>query len=320
MSDQITNYQCPACGGPLHFSDESQDLACDYCDSHFDVADIEAFYANKDEAAAAAADESNQWDLASDDGWGEDGSGMGVYHCPSCGAELICDETTAATSCPYCGNPSIVPGQLQGALKPDFVLPFQLDKEAAKAALREHYKDKKLLPKSFVAENHIEEIKGVYVPFWLFDGEADADLFYNASRSHVMVTRDERIITTEHFNLHRAGTVDFEKIPVDASTKMPDAHMDAIEPFDYAQLKPFSTAYLPGFMADKYDVSVDDCASRADERAAATVRGIMRNTCLGYETVNDAGGEVYLHRGRCIMPCFPSGCSIQSGTERIFFL
>ena len=25
------------------------------------------------------------------------------------GAELICDESTAATSCPYCGNPTVVP-------------------------------------------------------------------------------------------------------------------------------------------------------------------------------------------------------------------
>lgn len=25
------------------------------------------------------------------------------------GAELICDEGTAATSCPYCGNPTVVP-------------------------------------------------------------------------------------------------------------------------------------------------------------------------------------------------------------------
>lgn len=305
MSDQITNYQCPACGGPLHFSDESQDLTCDYCDSHFDVAEIEAFYEKKDEAAAAASSEDNQWSLGDESGWGEDGDNMRVYNCPSCGAELICDQTTAATSCPYCGNPSIVPGQLHGALKPEFILPFQLDKETAKTALRNHYKGKKLLPKSFVAENHIEEIKGVYVPFWLFDGEADADLFYNATRSHVMETRDERVITTEHFNLHRAGTVQFDKIPVDASSKMPDAHMDAIEPYDYSQLKEFSTAYLPGYMADKYDVTMEDSASRADERAETSVRDIMRSTCFGYETLNDAGGAVYLHRGKAHYTLLP---------------
>ena len=59
---------------------------------------------------------------------------MKSYSCPSCGAELICDESTAATACPYCGNPSIVPGQFSGSLKPDFVLPFKLSKEDAVAA------------------------------------------------------------------------------------------------------------------------------------------------------------------------------------------
>ena len=41
--------------------------------------------------------------------------GMKAYNCPSCGAELICDASTAATSCPYCGNPTVVPGQFSGA-------------------------------------------------------------------------------------------------------------------------------------------------------------------------------------------------------------
>ena len=299
MSDSITNYQCPACGGPLHFSNESQDLACDYCDSHFSVSDIETYYAEKDDAAASSGTEdTGTWTLDSNQEWGLEEANLRTYNCPSCGAELICEETTAASSCPYCGNPTIVPGQLHGALRPDYVIPFQLDKEAAKAALRRHYQGKKLLPKSFTKENHIDEIKGIYVPFWLFDGEADADLFYNATRSYTRETRDERITTTEHYNLRRAGRVSFSKIPVDASSKMPDAHMDALEPFDYSQMKVFSAAYLPGYFADKYDVSVEESAERADARAKQTAKDIMRESCIGYETVREVGGWVRLQRGK----------------------
>ena len=309
MPDQITNYQCPACGGPLHFSNATQDLACDYCESHFSVAQIEAMYAQKDEAAAAAsaqaaqtaeahAAEESEWQLASGSSWGAEGQNLAAYNCPSCGAELICDQTTAATSCPYCGNPTIVPGQLHGMLKPDYVLPFKLDKNAAMQALRAHYKGKKLLPNKFSQENHIEEMKGVYVPFWLFDGEAYADLTFDATRTHVTETRNERITTTEHFKLRRAGVVPFEKIPVDGSSKMPDDHMDAIEPFDYSELKPFSTAYLPGFFADKYDVGMQESAARADERATQTARDAMYARCGGYEGVIESGGQVLLHRGK----------------------
>ncbi len=77
------------------------------------------------------------------------------YTCPSCGAELICDETTAATSCPYCGNTTIVPGQLSGARKPDYIIPFKLSKEDAVAALKNHYKKKAPSAEGFLrAEPH----------------------------------------------------------------------------------------------------------------------------------------------------------------------
>lgn len=306
MPDQITNYKCPACGGPLHFSNETQDLACDYCESHFPVAQIEALYAQHDASAAAAQTAAQQqqqtgeagWELASASDWGGEGQNLTAYNCPSCGAQLICEQTTAASSCPYCGNPTIIPGQLHGMLKPDYVIPFKLDKNAAMNALRNHYKGKKLLPSTFSRENHIEEIKGVYVPFWLFDGAAHADLVFDATRTHVTETRNERITTTEHFKLHRAGTVPFRMIPVDGSSKMPDEHMDAIEPFDYSELKPFSTAYLPGFYADKYDVGMEESSARADERAQQTARDAMRATCMGYEAVTDAGGQILLDRGK----------------------
>ena len=135
-----------------------------------------------------------------------------------------------------------------------------MGREEALSTLRAHYKGKRLLPKRFSDENHIQEIKGVYVPFWLFDGQAEADVDFMATRSSVIVTGRERITTTRHFALRRAGTVSFEKIPADASRKMPDDYMDALEPFDYGELKEFSTAYLPGFFADIPDVSIEECS------------------------------------------------------------
>lgn len=323
MPTQVTNYQCPACTGPLHYSAKSGKLECDYCGSSFDVADIEALYAHKEaeaaaakqaadakaDAAAAAETEAAQaaaqsgnvggWDtsgLSSD--WGADADGLRVYSCPSCGAELICDETTAATSCPYCGNPTVVPGQFSGALRPDFILPFRLTKDDAVQALRAHYKGKPFLPKSFTSANHIEQIQGVYVPFWLFDGGAEGSASYRASNTSVYETGDYEVTETMHYDVFRAGSIAFEKIPVDASSKMPDDHMDSIEPFDYAQMQPFSTAYLPGYLADKYDVSVDDSRDRADARCRETLAQALRDTVTGYGTCVTDHTDIRLHRGK----------------------
>ena len=310
MASQITNYQCPACTGPLHYAGNSGKLECEYCGASYEVAEIEKLYAAKDEAAAQAqakaerqaqaeaapAEQSTGWDYG-ETGWGADAQHMKSYNCPSCGAELICDESTAATSCPYCGNPSIVPGQFKDMLRPDYVLPFKLDKKAATNALKAYYRGKKLLPRAFADQNHIEEIKGVYVPFWLFDGKADADMRFAATRVNSFVRGRERVTVTEHYQVRRAGTVSFSRIPVDASSKMPDAHMDAIEPYDYSELKDFSTAYLPGYLADKYDVAADQCSKRADERAENTAEAIMQESVTGYTTCIPESRSVNLRRG-----------------------
>ena len=305
MPSKITNYQCPACTGPLHYEGSSGKLRCDYCGSDFSVQEIQALYQDKlDQAESAGAQQAAQQAEETQEGWTDydpvweqEQAGMKVYNCPSCGAELICDATTAATSCPYCGNPTVVPGQFHGMLKPDYILPFKLDKEAAKSALRKFYKGKMLLPRAFSDENHIEEIKGVYVPFWLFDAQGDADIHFKATRVSSHRQGEYQVTITDHYDLHRAGTVDFSRIPVDGSRKMPDAHMDAIEPYDYSELKPFSTAYMPGFLAERYDVDVDECEQRAKLRVENTTEQMISDTTGGYSSCVPVAKHVRLRRG-----------------------
>ena len=310
MPTQVTNYQCPSCTGPLHFSGASGRLECEYCGASYDVAEIEALYAEKEKKAAEAqqateeggagqgapAADGGAWDTSDFcEDWGAEGDGMRAYGCPSCGAELICEESTAATSCPYCGNPTVVPGQFSGALRPDFIVPFKLSKEDAVKALKSHYKGKFFLPKSFTGENHVQ---GVYVPFWMFDGEAEGDAHYEAARSRTYRSGDYEITETKHYDVYRAGTVTFEKVPVDASSKMPDGHMDSIEPYDYKELKPFSTAYLPGFLADKFDVTVEQSRQRADQRCEGTLASALRGTVKRYDLCVLRESSVHLRRGK----------------------
>ena len=314
MTTKVTNYQCPSCTGPLHYVGASGKLECDYCGSQYEVAEIEALYAEKEKKAAeaqqaeaakqaetqqaGASSDGSRWDTSDMQRWGAEGDEMQAYSCPSCGAELICDKSTAATSCPYCGNPTVVPGQFSGDLKPDFVIPFKVSKEEAIKALKEHYKGKFLLPGTFTKENHLQEIRGIYVPFWMFDGEAEGDASYHATRTRTYRSGDYDITETKHYEVYRAGKVAFEKIPVDASSKMPDDHMDSIEPYNYQDLKQFSTAYLPGFLADKFDVSVDDSIKRADTRCEGTLAASLRNTIKNYDTCTLTGNTVTLHKGK----------------------
>lgn len=319
MATQVTNYQCPACTGALHFVGASGKLECEYCGSSFSVEEIEALY--KEPETQQDQQTQQDWDTSQlKEDWGEDGEGMAAYSCPSCGAQLLCEQTTAATSCPYCGNQTVIPGQFSGALKPDYVLPFRLSKEQAVEALKKHYRGKPLLPSAFTEENHIGEIKGIYVPFWLFDGRAQGSVRYHATRVHTHTAGDYEITETDHFDIHRAGSMDFEKVPVDASSKMPDDYMDSIEPYDYSDLKPFSKGYLPGFLADKYDVPMAESGPRADERCRASLEAALADTVTGYATCVPAGKSIQLRRGEVHYALLPVWllCTQWNGKNYLF--
>lgn len=272
MARETTNYQCPACNGPLRFDGVASRLTCDHCDSSFDVAAVEAEYAERQAKADALT-------------WVPTDESSSAYTCSSCGAQLIGDGTTAISNCPYCGNPALVPGMLAGSFKPDLVIPFKLDRPLAVEALAGYYKGKKFLPKAFKDQNHVQETQGVYVPFWLYNAHASGEAWFEASNTRIFSEGEYRVTETDHYDAFRSGSMQFERIPVDGSSNMPDAHMDAIEPYDYGELVPYSVAYLPGFLASRYDEDDIACRGRAEERIAVSVEKALNNTVTGYDSV-----------------------------------
>lgn len=279
----ITEQKCPCCGGAVEFDISSQNLKCPYCGTEFDIAALQQAEQN---SAAVNAEDSINWSTQNT-GWNAgETDGMSVYGCNSCGGEIVADATTGATSCPYCGNQVIMKGQFSGALRPDLVIPFKLDKKAAKEALKKHISSKKFVPKLFKSDNRLEEIKGVYVPHWLFSGDAVANAGFKGTKTTKWSDSDNNYTETSYFDIYRSGSVSFENIPVDGSSKMPDDLMESIEPFNVNEAVPFNTAYLAGYLADKYDVSVDDSYERANERIKQSAGSALGNSVDGYDTVN----------------------------------
>lgn len=285
MPDTSVSYTCPNCGGPLDFDPKDQKVVCPYCDTEFEVKTIEDLFAKK-QAQAVEAEKAKEakWETKAAGGqWSEEEAAhMKAVVCSSCGAEIVCDENTMATECCYCGNPTMMPAKFDGMLKPDFVIPFKKTKEEAVAALKEFYKGKTLLPKAFTANNRVEDIQPMYVPFWLFDATVHADASFRAESDNIIDTPDETITETSVYQCDRSGHMHFSKIPVDGSTKMDDTYMESIEPFDYSELVPFSAAYFTGYLADKYDVDAEASEPRAEKRIETSAIGVLEDTVTGY--------------------------------------
>ena len=287
---QSTLYRCPCCGSALTFGGQSQQLDCASCGNSFPLETIQAVAGLQVENT-----EQLEWSSAQEAPFTPQEYGqLKAYHCQSCGAEILTDGTTAATECVYCGNPSVLPEVLTGVYRPDGVIPFQKTKQDAQNAFRDHCKGKKLLPKGFFDENRVEKITGVYVPFWLFRTDAEADCTYNATKVSSHRSGNYMVTNTAHYLLHRGGYVRFNEVPVDGSQKMDDDLMESIEPFSYDATKGFSIAYLSGYQAQRHDVDAQHCQPRANERIQKSVAQLMKGTVGGYASATPANTRIQL--------------------------
>lgn len=298
----LQEYKCLCCGGAVEFNSSVQKMKCPFCDTEFEMDALKNF----DDALANEQPDSMEWETSAGSEW-ENGEadGLRTYICKSCGGEIVGDANTAATDCPFCGNHIVMMGNFSGSLKPDLVIPFKLDKEAAKQGLISHMSGKRLLPKVFKSQNHIDEIKGIYVPFWLFDTDADAKISYKATSVRTWSDNDNDYKETSHYGITRSGNISFENIPVDGSSKMADDLMESIEPYDISGAVDFRTAYLAGYLADKYDVSAEESVERANERVKESTEMAFRNTVQGYDTVEQEASHIRLHNGKAKYALYP---------------
>ena len=301
--DTLLEYKCPACGGALNFDSGVQMMKCPYCDTEFDVAALQEM----DSVLQQEQPSDYTWETQPESQWTEDETeNLRTYICKSCGGEIVGDLNTAATNCPYCDNPVVMAGQFTGDLRPDLVVPFRFDKEQAKAALTKHLSKKPLLPSLFKSQNRIESIQGIYVPFWLFDTQVDAHLRYSATRIHHWSDARYNYTRTSFYSLIRDGSIAFDNVPIDASSKISNELMESIEPYDMSQAVDFQTAYLAGYLADKYDVEAETCKTRVNERIRVSTEQSFAQTTVGYATVTPQSSNLRLNGGRVRYALLPA--------------
>ena len=297
MAETSVGYKCPSCTAPLAYKPGAEKITCEFCGTEVSIKTLEELYAQAEKQAAQAdAARQAKWDTvnAGDEWSAQEAEMMRAYTCSSCGAEIVCDENTMATECCYCGNPTMLPNRFDKGLKPDYLIPFKVTKEEAKAKLKEFYAGKRLLPDGFASQNRIESIQGMYVPFWLFDSTLTASATFTATNSRTYSSGDDDITETDHYRCSRSGSMHFERVPVDGSEKMDDEYMESIEPYDYSEMVPFTTAYMAGYLADKYDVDAEASVPRADARVNQTALDTLEEDVTGFDTccIDEGTGAV----------------------------
>ncbi len=277
-------YKCPNCGGELTFKPKEQKFGCDYCDSFFTEAEIARLYEEVNKQAEENADPDAQT-LENEDDYSDFENGTLLYECNSCGAQIIAEETSAATFCYYCHNPVVLAGRLTGEFRPNYVIPFTIPREKALDDFKKWCRKRWFLPSDFKSEQQLEKMSGVYVPFWLTSCDANADLSCIGEKRRSWTSGDYRITETSEFAVKRSGLFPFSRVPADGSKKIDDELMNAIEPYNYGEIRNFSMQYLSGFLAEKYDVKWESVVDGAKTRIHNGCKEKLRQTVTGYDAI-----------------------------------
>ncbi len=311
-----TIYKCPNCGNVMVFDGPTQKLKCESCGTEMTIEEYRLRQGiNPEETEKEEKTESSAVPTA-------DGS-MKVYHCKTCGAELLADENTSATMCAYCGNPTLIEDRLEGDFRPDVVIPFKLNRDAAVKSYKQWVSKGLLTPPVLKTHGTIEKIQGLYVPFWLYNYQAHCNMTANADRRRVERHGDYEEEITDHFRAVRQLDVEFDRIPADGSEKMDNASMDKMEPYDYSEIKKYEPEYMSGYYSEKFSSSMENEAHRAKERATRYAEDITKGTIEGYTSVVVTSQNVNLSdRGQeyALMPVWVLNCMYGADHKQFTFM
>ncbi|MBO4281043.1 MAG: hypothetical protein J5872_04325 [Lachnospiraceae bacterium] len=276
--EQLKNlsYKCPNCTMPLKFDNEMKRFVCEYCDGSFLLEEI------KD---AANDEEGYSWDENHESVPEEKLEGTRSYVCTYCGAEVVTTAITSATKCPYCGNVLLVSENLTGMLRPNCIIPFEVDRSKLISLFNAFVKKKMFVPKLFKNNPVLQEVQGIYEPFWLYDSGVNGSVTYNATKTKSWSDATYDYVETSYYEVDVDGEMTFKNVPADGSKRLNDDMMDSLEPFDYSKMIEFEPGYLSGHMAERFDVSADANLQRTKKRMWNSAEVQLRSAVSGYSSV-----------------------------------
>ncbi len=271
----VISYKCPNCDGELVFHPRTQKYRCEYC--------ISAFSQEELNRMQPETSKEKQEDVPSGKTRNQEGS---VYSCPSCGAQVVTDKTTAASFCYYCHNPVVLSGRVSGEFMPHKIIPFAIDKEQATEKFLEYVHSKKFVPRAFFKKSQMEKITGVYFPYWLVDLDFEGTLQAEGKKVRVWREKDTEYTETKLYWVERRGDIHLEDITRNALTKANNKLSLGVLPYDMSRARDFQMGYLSGFLAEKRDIEQRDLETGVGKEAGEYGGKMLRDTVHGYDSLS----------------------------------
>lgn len=266
----MQEYKCPMCGAVLKWDPKIGKLRCPYCDSRYDAADFEDKTKNVTASEIKPEEKDKEFSQSRrmDDEWV-------VYSCGTCGAEVVASKTTMATVCAYCGSAISITSKAVDNFRPKKIIPYFISKDKAIDIYRQYAQSSEYIPDTFLANATIEKMQNLFVPFYMNSMRIEADASVESRMVEKVRSGNDEIVITKKYHTLLKSYGQIQNVPTDASKKMENDMMDALEPFDYGHIKDFNPAYMAGYVAEQPDEFPEDMLARAEQRVTNYVDSEM---------------------------------------------
>jgi DNA-directed RNA polymerase subunit RPC12/RpoP len=288
QQEKVHRFRCPGCGADLLFAPEGGNLTCPYCGRQESI-----------EPPAGAVEERSfeQYLQLHADRVSALAEGALEVACQTCGATVTFTPPMVAGECDFCGSPLVAqPRSADPVLAPEGVLPFRVTQDAAADAVRQWLASLWFAPNALKKLAAHEGVGGVYIPFWTYDAYASSR--YEGQRGEHYYTTEhyterdaqgnevQRTRQVQHTRWHPVeGTVErwFDDIIIPATKSLSPERLKALEPWDLDELTGYEPAYLSGYKAQRYQVTLAEGFDLAKAAAAPVIESDVRADIGGDE-------------------------------------
>ena len=300
-----SKFHCPSCGAEATWNPAKQALICGFCGT-----ESPAQLDTTPGGGGAIVEHDLVETLRGRDehrGWQAD---RVQVRCQSCQAISVFEPQRIGQRCDFCGSSALVPyEEVKDPFRPESLLPFKLSENQVRDAVRQWYGSRWFAPGGLGTKAMTDQLKGIYIPYWTFDAQAEADwtaqsgYHYYVTETYTDGNGNQQTRQVQHTRWEpSAGHVShfFDDELICASKGVDRNLLSEVESYPTRELVPSQAGFLAGWVVERYQIDLLAAAQKSREVMESKLHRLCAEQVPGdtYQNLRvnaDWSGQTFKH-------------------------